>query len=234
MQKTASFVASPFASAMLTGQFDLELVLVRHGQQIPWDERTEPNHRTDPPLTELGSRQIDAVAAYMADESVTTVYSSHLDRARRTGEAIAARHDLAPTVMSELREVELMRDVPDDADLGDAFDKDAMDRAGAEFVRTRRWDAFPMAETGAELRERVTAAIEGIIAENAHNPGGRVVIACHGGVINAYLVDLLGIEVDMFFRPPHCSVHRVHVGDGRRIIGTLNETHHLVGDLLTH
>jgi hypothetical protein len=31
----------------------------------------------------------------------------------------------------------------------------------------------------------------------------------------------------MFFRPGHASVSRVRVGDGRRVIHTLNELHHL-------
>jgi probable phosphoglycerate mutase len=50
---------------------------------------------------------------------------------------------------------------------------------------------------------------------------------CHGGVINAYIGHLLGLRQDMFFRPAHASVSRVLAGDGRRVIHTLNELHHL-------
>ena len=66
--------------------------------------------------------------------------------------------------------------------------------------------------------------VEGIIASYA---GARLAIVCHGGVINTYIGHLLGLDIDMFFRPAHASVNRVLVGDGRRVIHTLNEFHHL-------
>ena len=92
------------------------------------------------------------------------------------------------------------------------------------FVRERRWDVYPYTETSAEFRHRVVTSVEGILAEH---PGQRVVIACHGGVINAYVGHLLGLVEDMFFRPGHASISRVLVGDGRRVVHTLNELHHL-------
>ena len=60
-------------------------------------------------------------------------------------------------------------------------------------------------------------------------------VACHGGVINAYLAELLGLDIDMFFRPFHASSHRVLFGHGRRVIETLNEESYLAAaNLLTH
>jgi hypothetical protein len=39
----------------------------------------------------------------------------------------------------------------------------------------------------------------------------------------------------MFFRPAHASFHRIAVHGARRVIGSLNETHHLVAeDLLSY
>ena len=60
-------------------------------------------------------------------------------------------------------------------------------------------------------------------------------MACHGGVINAYLAEMLGLDVDMFFRPFHASIHRVLFGHGKRVIETLNEESYLAANgLLTH
>jgi len=62
------------------------------------------------------------------------------------------------------------------------------------------------------------------------------VVACHGGVINAYLTHVLGLtDQDMFFRPAHASVHRVTFLGERRVIDAVNETAHLVpaDELLT-
>ena len=63
--------------------------------------------------------------------------------------------------------------------------------------------------------------------------GGKIVVACHGGVINTYLAELLGIDRDFWFRTAHCSVNRLLVGHGRQAVWNLNETHHLPGDLST-
>jgi broad specificity phosphatase PhoE len=61
-----------------------------------------------------------------------------------------------------------------------------------------------------------------------------VVVACHGGVINAFLSGQLGLVADMFFRPAHCSVSRVAFDSELRVIRSLNEVHHLAGGLLSH
>ena len=107
----------------------------------------------------------------------------------------------------------------------DAFGRQAMKPAQEAFVATRRWEAYPASETGAELKARVVPAVEAVLA--AH-PGQVVVVACHGGVINAYLVHVLGIDAqDMFFRPAHASVHRVAWAGDRRVIGALNDITHL-------
>jgi broad specificity phosphatase PhoE len=77
-------------------------------------------------------------------------------------------------------------------------------------------------------------AIEGIIAENE---GKRVVIACHGGVINAYVAHVIGVKSDMFFRPAHTSVSIVYSGHGVRALQSLNDASHLRGpefDFMSH
>ena len=91
-------------------------------------------------------------------------------------------------------------------------------------MQDRRWDVYPFSETGDEFRHRILMAVEGILATH---PGERVVVACHGGVINAVMGAIVGLREDMFFRPAHASVHRVGALGERRVIWSLNETHHL-------
>jgi broad specificity phosphatase PhoE len=98
----------------------------------------------------------------------------------------------------------------------------------------RRWDVYPYSESSAEFRKRVVNAIEGIAASHE---GERVVVACHGGVINVYLAHHLGIDYDMFFRPAHTSINVVLAGHhGVRALRTLGDVHHLAGepDLVTY
>ena len=67
----------------------------------------------------------------------------------------------------------------------------------------------------------------------ARHETGKIVVACHGGVINTYLAVLLGIDRDFWYRTAHCSVNRLLVGDTHQAVWNLNETHHLPGDLAT-
>ena len=110
-------------------------------------------------------------------------------RARETGHQIARHHGLEVTILDELREIELFRDLPEGTALLDAVDPILLLGAGERFVRERRWDVYPFSETGEEFRHRVLMAVEGILATHA---GERVVVACHGGVINAVAGSSLG------------------------------------------
>lgn len=201
------------------------LSFVRHGQQETPDGNFTPGLWLDPPLSARGQRQAAAVGAAMATEAVDEVYCSHLRRADETAAAVAAPHGLERTVYPELREVETYRDVPDGVALDDVLPPVMWHGVQARFERECRWDVSPFSEGSAEFRARIVTVVEGIIATAK---GTHIAIVCHGGVINAYLGHLLGLEVDMFFRPVHASVSRVLVGThGRRVIHTLNELHHL-------
>jgi len=221
--------------AFLTNDPDAgEVVLVRHGEQ---DVPTGPGERfalyIDPPLSGRGLRQAEAVGRALADEPIDAVYSSDLRRAIDTGRAIARHHDLDVTVIGDLREIEMFRDLPPDRGPVDVYGIDRMRKARDDFALTRRWSVYPSTETGEELSSRIVPAVEDILAKH---PGQRVVVACHGGVINSYLTHVLRLTAeDMFFRPAHASVHRVVFARDRRVVATLNEIHYLpdADDLLS-
>lgn len=204
-----------------------ELILIRHGQQeFPADMRAASVAEwVDPPLSEVGVRQADAVGQSLRDRgAISAVYTSNLERARETGMQVAKHHGVDATVVPELREVELFRDLPEGKRLVDVVDPLLLRGARERFIRERRWDVYPYSETSEEFRHRVLMAVEGIIASH---PGERVAVACHGGVIATYIASVLGLDEDMFFRPHHASVHRVAARDQRRVIRSLDEVHHL-------
>jgi broad specificity phosphatase PhoE len=198
-----------------------QLIMVRHGQQQwPDPETSTVGDWIDPPLSELGRQQAAAVAAYLAAESVTAVYSSNLKRAYDTGRAVAEAHDVALQTIEQLEEINLYGSLPPDVRPIDVLGEKVVSGARERFVLTRRWDSYPHSETSADFRRRVGFAMEAAIADH---PGETVVVACHGGVINTYLADLLGLSVDMFYRPVHASVHRVLFKGTIRVIESLNE-----------
>jgi 2,3-bisphosphoglycerate-dependent phosphoglycerate mutase len=217
---------SPLDRAFLTNQSGVAtLILVRHGQQVwPQSPNAAASEWVDPPLSETGRRQAEVVGAALAREVVDAVYSSHLKRALETGRQIGRHHGMQPQVFSELREIEMFRDLPAGTRMRDAIAEPILRGIQERFVHERCWDVYPFTEGSAAFRNRVVNTIEGILATHS---GQRVVIACHGGVINAYIGHILGLREDMFFRPAHASVSRVLARDGRRVVQSLNEVHHL-------
>lgn len=208
-----------------------ELILVRHGQQEwPDPENSVSGDWVDPPLSDLGRRQAAAVGQYLADTKIDAVYSSALSRAHDTGKAIADHHNLEPIVRPDLREIQFYGELPDDKRASDILGTDVVRATGNRFIQERRWDVYPATESSLSFRRRIALEIEAAIADRV---GQTVVIACHGGVINIYLAELLGMTADMFFRPAHASVHRLSFGHDRRIVTSLGEVAHLVGELHT-
>lgn len=215
-----------FDRAFLTGVEGVtELILVRHGEQYVADQRTGPVGETvDPPLSERGLQQAKVVGERLSVDRIDRVYASPLRRALETGREIARHHRIEPEVIHDLREVEVFRDIPADKSAADFLGQGLLAGIRERMLRERKWDVYPYSESSFEFRKRTVNAVEAIIAENE---GKRVVIACHGGVINAYVGHIIGVDSDMFFRPAHASIHIVFSGEGVRALQTLNDVHHL-------
>ncbi len=82
----------------------------------------------------------------------------------------------------------------------------------------------PGGETGDELRARVVPTVERAIKRAGH---GALIIVTHGGVINAYLGHVMGIDQDMFFLPDNASISTVLAEGTSRRVKFLNDVRHL-------
>jgi probable phosphoglycerate mutase len=200
-----------------------ELILVRHAQQ----RRTlaEAYQAGGPRLSDLGRDQARLTGELLASESgpaVDAVFCSDLTRAQETAGIIAAAVTPGrdPVVDTGLREVDMYSRDRGGADVSAAVQH----KAGEEFSRTLRWDAFPHTEPGADFRRRIHATLEKIAA--AHQ-NGRVVVVSHAGAISAMYAGLVNADPDMFYFAGHASVNRMFHGDNRFVTHSLNEVAHL-------
>jgi probable phosphoglycerate mutase len=211
-----------------------ELVLVRHARQDLGDDFLDHaiGELHDPPLSDLGRRQAEAVARSLAGDELHAVYASHLQRAADTAKSIAAEHGLDVGLVDGIEEFGLLRDLPAEQTARQALGEVRFRGLQRRWSRTRRWSAWPASEPVGEFYQRVIGAIEGLVAGHT---GQRVAVVTHGGVLNAYVGDLLGSTDDMFFSPAHASITRVRAKHDRRVLMTLNEIQHLAepDDLLT-
>jgi broad specificity phosphatase PhoE len=218
-------IPGPFDLAFLSGREDVtELLLIRHGQQ-DIRENMSVGEFTDPPLSALGESQARLVGMRFSTERIDHVYASPLKRALETGREIARHHRLEPVILDDLQEVGIFRDVPPDKTPLDYVGQLQLIGTRQRMVQEKTWDVYPFSESSHDFRKRVINAIEGIIATH---PGERVAIACHGGVINAYIGHIIGSRYDMFFRPVHTSVNVVAAAEGVRALYRLNDFTHLM------
>jgi probable phosphoglycerate mutase len=190
----------------------VELLLIRHAQPVRVEQAAGP---ADPPLTPLGHAQARAMSEWVSHEVFDALYVSPLVRARETAMPLAERTGLEPVIVEPLAEFD--RHDPVYIPIEDL-------KAGATAEERERWKAMLSESDSAERRawrDDLVVALETII--NSHR-GGRVAAICHGGVINAYLSHVLGMDNPLFFEPWYCSVNRVAAASsGERSLVTVNE-----------
>ncbi len=201
------------------------LFLIRHGRSdfASNDLQTTARGRQwDPPLDARGKEQAELLGRRLAlMDRPAAVYCSPFRRARETIAPFAERTGI---------------DVRHEDDLGEAYIGEWENKSFEEIIATDEqmlhrfrnqeaiWRHAPGAEDLDRLRERVGRTIEGILARH---PEGNVLVVAHGGVINAYLAPVLGIDHEMFFLPENTSLNSVIVDGGERRIRFLNDVRHL-------
>jgi len=201
------------------------LLLVRHGRSdfSSNDMTTTPRgQQFDPPLSEIGREQATLLARrlLLLDPQPTAVYCSPLRRCRET---------VAPYADAAGIEVHHDQDLVE-AHIGEwenkPFEEILEDEQMLRRLRNQQpiWSHAPGAEDPTSFRARVTGAIERIVARHAE---GDVLVVCHGGVINAYVGWVLGVEAAMFFLPENTSVNSVVLEGDRRSVRFLNDHLHL-------
>jgi len=201
-----------------------ELLLVRHGEQ-QYERGMTLAAGVNPPLSELGRRQAQAVGERLASRAIDAVYASPLERAHDTGKAIARHHDLTPIVLDDLHEVDLWGKLDQSKSLTEQLSSQEIRAIFRDSQRTQRWDSYTYGSGAQEFRDRVVRTIEEIAADNV---GNRVAVACHGGVIGTYLSALWGADIDNVCHVHHTSISTVRTMDDYRRVIAVNDFSHVL------
>jgi len=198
------------------------VILVRHGQTA-WNREERFRGRADLPLDETGLAQARATGHYVAARwAVSAVYTSPLQRAATTAEAIA-RH-FPVTVQPHAGLI--------DIDYGE-WQGLTSDEVRARWPETlEAWQNqphrahIPGGETLGEVRERAMAAV----AELTHRHGGEtIVLVAHTVVNRLILLAVLGLGNERFWRlrQDTCAVNAFETDGTDYTLVTLNDTCHL-------
>jgi len=193
----------------------VRLILVRHAE--PADAvRGRIYGRLDVELSPGGLEAARGLAAMLAGESPSALYSSPLRRALATAEPLARASGLDVGVVPELREI----------DFGE-LEGLTSEEAAARYPVEARWTSapaaasFPGGESVASLRARAADAVVEILARS---DGGTVAVFSHAVVIRAILAGALAMPADAMFRldQSYCGISIVEWFDGTPYVRVVN------------
>lgn len=159
------------------------IYLVRHGA-TDWNIEKRAQGTADVPLNELGEMQALHTAEELARVELDAVYTSDLQRASYTAEAIAKMHGLE--VVKEPR----FREINQGEWTGltvDEIKKRWPDRWGP----ARHYNARPGGESPQQVRERALAALAEVVGKH---PRDHVAVVSHGGTIRWISAEALGYD----------------------------------------
>lgn len=201
------------------------LFIVRHGEADYASQRMTPTPRGrqyDPPLSDRGREQAELLTErLLLMDPPSAVYCSPLRRARETLAPFLERAGIEPEYEDDLMEAHIgeWEGKPFEEILRE--DRDLLERFRN---RSAIWSMAPGVEDEEEFRARVREAIERIIRKHA---SGNILVVAHGGVINAYCGQVLGLPQEMFFLPDNTSLNTIEVQGDERRIRFLNDVSHL-------
>jgi probable phosphoglycerate mutase len=193
----------------------MELLLIRHGLPLRVEKRD--GTPADPPLSPSGLAQAESLAQWLEGEKIDRIYSSPLRRARQTAEPLALLRGMEIEIEDGVAEL-------------DAHSEYYIPLEELKRTDYARWQAFVSGGYGSQsevdaFSQLVAHSIERIIVEN---PGRRVAIFCHGGVVNCWAAHVLGLRPQLFFDAAYTSMNRFMASSrGQRSLASLNEAPHL-------
>lgn len=202
-----------------------DLLLIRHGASaaaVPGEPFELLEGHADPPLAPEGEAQAAKLAKWLADEPLSALFVTPLQRTSQTAAPIAERNALEPVVVTELREIML-----GDWEGGEFRIRVANgDPIAERMFEEERWDVIPGAESMESFGERVGRGLRRIADETG--PGATGAAVLHGGVISEICHQLTSSRPFAFLQVDNTSITRVvRLADGRWLLRYFNETAHL-------
>ena len=197
-----------------------EIIIARHGQ-TEWNVEEVFRGRIDIGLDETGLKQAELLAEYLSSKKIETVYSSPLQRALKTAEAIASHHDLEVDVSPGL--IDFYFGQWQGLSLQEVRDK--YPELYAEWATNPHLVKIPGGESLDAVTERAKSVLEEVIARYE----GTVVLVAHRVVNKVLICALLGLGNSHFWdiKQDTCGITTFTYENGRFILTEHNNTSYL-------
>ncbi len=198
------------------------IILIRHGQTA-WNKVERIRGQVDIPLDETGWAQAGVTAERVVEEwKPVAVYSSPLQRAVQTAQAIARR------LGQEVRPVPGFNDMNFGQWQGlspEEVERNWLEMAHA-WLEVPHTVTFPGGENLQQVRERSMAALHQVIGQHKAED---IVIVTHTVVNRVLLLAALGLDNSNYWRirQDNCAVNVIEWHNGVFVIASINDTCHM-------
>ncbi len=200
------------------------IVAVRHGETA-WNVEARIQGQLDIGLNDRGHWQARQVGRALAEEPVSAVYASDLQRAWHTAERIAEAAGATLHAEQNLRERRFgMFEGLTFQEIEQAWPEQAI----AWRKRVPHWAPPEGGESLVALRERVEDTVHHIAARHA---GELIVLVAHGGVLDALyrLATRMEVDAPRSWELPNAAINRLLWSpEGLSVVGW-SDTRHLEG-----
>ena len=206
----------------------MKLILVRHGETSWNKERRVQGSDSDIELNDTGLEQARKVANFLKNEPINVIFSSPMQRARATAEAIASYHQVPVEFDQGLKEL----------NVGELEGMSATNLRTTFSQFLMQWwqdggaTKLPSGESLIELQQRAWKVIERLLerykTSPEHNTETTVVVVSHYFITLAIIIKALNLPLDFFpkFKLDPGGVSILEFRDyGTRLL-TFNDTSH--------
>ncbi len=221
----------------------MEIFLVRHGETA-WNRQRRLQGRTDIPLNDTGLAEARKAAKALQDVAFDRIFTSPLQRARKTAEIIRGSREIPITAENLLTEVSFGigegiclhsvalggGDSPAQASQGNAGAPQTSDPAEEKlrlavlrfFRDPGHYEPVAGAESITEVKARALAFLD--VLRSLEGSCEHVLVTAHGGIIRAILDVIEGLPDEDFWHGtllPNCGAAVVSLNGGKfRVDGT--------------
>jgi broad specificity phosphatase PhoE len=198
-----------------------KVYLVRHGQTA-WNVGEIFRGRADIPLDDTGRNEAKLAGEALKDAGIHAVYSSPLSRSMETAQNIATFHNLTVIPLDAITDISYGE--------WEGHNNDEMRAKYPDLHRLWHTEPqkvrFPKGESLGEVRARIMAALDGLLARHKDQ---NIVLVAHRVPNKVICCALIGLDNSHFWRIQQdtASTNLFAYKDGQWIISYLNDTSYL-------
>ena len=168
------------------------IIFLRHGQAENNTNRVLAGRRPGVPLTLTGLEQSEKIAKFLKPFNISTIYSSPIERAKKTAEIVSEHNSLEIKTDERLIELDMGKFT------GMPYDE-IFEKHGNVFLKFYEGDleiAHNGVETFVQLKKRILDMVDYVIRE--HNDEN-VLLVTHMDPIKALISTIMGLKANSLF-----------------------------------